>query len=117
MHRDAIKPEWRFHSGFFLSKVRTAQPLAAIACASPAEVANPQYFSRHFYDLAMLLDTEDGKAACSDFDLLAQVAEYKAVFFRSAWASYDSARPGSLRLRQTRCGSKICAPTIWQWPL
>ncbi|WP_168325806.1 hypothetical protein [Rhizobium leguminosarum] len=32
MHRDAIKPEGMFHSGFFLSMDRTAQPLAAIAC-------------------------------------------------------------------------------------
>lgn len=46
----------------------------------------------------MLFDTEDGKAACNDFELLAQVAKHKAVFFRSAWASYDTACPGTLRL-------------------
>jgi hypothetical protein len=64
----------------------------------PAGLPTPQYFSRHFYDLAMLLETQDGKAACRDFDLLAQVARHKAVFFRSAWASYDTARPGLLQL-------------------
>jgi len=64
----------------------------------PVESPTPQYFSRHYYDLAMLLDTDQGKAAASDFDLLAQVAKHKATFFRSGWASYDTARPGMLRL-------------------
>ena len=64
----------------------------------PAELPTPQYFSRHCYDLAMLLDTDEGEAATTDFDLLAKVAKHKATFFRSSWASYGSARPGTLRL-------------------
>lgn len=64
----------------------------------PANLPTPQYFSRHYYDLAMLFDTLEGQAAADDFDLLAQVARHKATFFRSSWASYDTARPGSLRL-------------------
>jgi hypothetical protein len=64
----------------------------------PAESPTPQYFSRHYYDLAMLLDTEEGNTAAMDFDLLAQVARHKTTFFRSGWASYNTARPGSLRL-------------------
>lgn len=64
----------------------------------PAESPTPQYFSRHYYDLAMLLATDEGQAAATDFELLAQVAKHKATFFRSGWASYDTARPGTLRL-------------------
>lgn len=64
----------------------------------PADSPTPQYFSRHYYDLAMLLDTAEGQAAASDFDLLAQVAKHKETFFRSGWASYDTAQPGTLRL-------------------
>lgn len=64
----------------------------------PADSPTPQYFSRHYYDLAMLLDTAEGQAAASDFDLLAQVAKHKATFFRSGWASYDTAQAGTLRL-------------------
>lgn len=64
----------------------------------PANSATPQYFSRHYYDLAMLLESDDGKAAAADLDLLATVAKHKATFFRSGWASYDTARPGTLRL-------------------
>lgn len=64
----------------------------------PAGSPTPQYFSRHYYDLAMLLDTSDGKIAAEDFELLAQVAKHKATFFRSGWANYDTARPGTLQL-------------------
>lgn len=64
----------------------------------PAETATPQYFSRHYYDLAMLLATDEGEAAAKDFDLLATVAKHKATFFRSGWANYNTARPGTLRL-------------------
>lgn len=46
----------------------------------------------------MLLHTDEGKAAVADLDLLETVARHKAIFFRSGWASYDTARPGTLRL-------------------
>ncbi len=64
----------------------------------PADSPTPQYFSRHYYDLAMLLGSEEGKAASADLELLATVAKHKATFFRSGWASYETARPGTLRL-------------------
>ncbi|EKS34471.1 MAG: nucleotidyl transferase AbiEii/AbiGii toxin family protein [Bradyrhizobium sp.] len=60
--------------------------------------ATPQYFSRHYYDLATLAETDEGKEAMKDADLLKQVADHKSVFFRSAWASYDTARAGTVRL-------------------
>ena len=72
----------------------------------PKDSPTPQYFSRHYYDIAMLLDTEDGKAAAADFELLAQVAKHKAVFFRSGWASYDTARPGTLQLMPSEARQK-----------
>lgn len=46
----------------------------------------------------MLFDTDEGKAAVADLNLLAQVAQHKTIFFRSGWASYETARPGTLRL-------------------
>lgn len=64
----------------------------------PADSAPPQYFSRHYYDLAMLLDSDEGKAAATDLELLVTVAKHKTTFFRSGWANYDAARPGTLQL-------------------
>ena len=43
----------------------------------------------------MLLGSEEGKAAAVDLELLATVANHRATFFRSSWASYDTARPGT----------------------
>jgi len=64
----------------------------------PEASPTPQYFSRHYYDVAMLLETPEGKEAAADFGLLAQVVQHKSVYFRSNWASYDTAQPGTLRL-------------------
>ncbi|MCW5723017.1 MAG: nucleotidyl transferase AbiEii/AbiGii toxin family protein [Devosia sp.] len=86
----------------------------------PAESSTPQYFSRHYYDLAMLLASDEGRAAAADLDLLATVAKHKAIFFRSGWASYDSARPGTLRLlpdagriRDLRADYRAMAPMMF----
>jgi hypothetical protein len=85
-----------------------------------ADSPTPQYFSRHYCDVAVLLDTEEGKAASKDFDLLAQVVKHKNVFFRSAWASYDTAKPGSLkiipsdaRLKDLRADYRDMAPMMF----
>jgi hypothetical protein len=64
----------------------------------PSDSPTPRYRSRHYYDLATLADGEGGQAAMDDIDLLQQVADHKAVFFRSGWARYELARPGTLRL-------------------
>lgn len=64
----------------------------------PAESSVPERLSRHLYDVAVLADSEYGRKAIDSFDLLRAVAEHKSVFFRSAWASYETARPGTLRL-------------------
>lgn len=86
----------------------------------PVDSPTPQYFSRHYYDVAMLLDTEEGKAASKDFELLAQVVKHKSVFFRSAWASYDTAKPGTLkiipsddRLKDLRSDYRDMAPMMF----
>jgi hypothetical protein len=54
--------------------------------------------SRHFYDVVRLYEAGIGKRALADLKLLATVAAHQAVFFRSAWAKYEEAIPGSLRL-------------------
>ena len=54
--------------------------------------------SRHYYDMAQLIGHEAKKRALEKLDSLTQVAHHKSVFFKSAWANYDEAKPGSLRL-------------------
>ena len=54
--------------------------------------------SRHYYDVYQLSNCEIFDAAIEQIDLLSQVSDHKKVYFKSAAAKYDEARPGTLRL-------------------
>jgi hypothetical protein len=54
----------------------------------------------------MLLDSDEGKAAVVDLELLAAVAKHKATFFRSCWANYGTARSGTLWLMPAKAQIK-----------
>jgi hypothetical protein len=58
----------------------------------------PGRYSRHYYDAAMLARGRFRDEALADRALLAQVVRHKRIFYPSAWARYDLAMPGSLRL-------------------
>ena len=64
----------------------------------PPDKQLPGRYSRHYYDIAMLAEGSIRADALSDMALLAQVVRHKETFYPSAWAHYDLARPGSLRL-------------------
>lgn len=54
--------------------------------------------SRHYFDVYKLYQSPIGARALADLGLLRSVAQHKSVFFASAWARYDEAVPGTLRL-------------------
>jgi len=54
--------------------------------------------SRHYYDLVRMYEHGVGVEAMKNTELLLEVAEHKSIFFASAAAKYDQARPGTLRL-------------------
>ncbi len=54
--------------------------------------------ARHYYDTYCLAKHDLGRRAIADTDLLSRVVEHKTLFFPRAWARYDLAQPGSLRL-------------------
>jgi hypothetical protein len=60
--------------------------------------AGSERMSRHYYDLYCLSKTEIGSRALKETDLLKRAIEHKLVFFRSAWAHYETAVSGSFRL-------------------
>lgn len=64
----------------------------------PKEKESPPGISRHYYDLYFLSEHAAGKAALPDTALLTRVREHKQAYFRSGWASYETAVPGSFRL-------------------
>lgn len=61
----------------------------------PDESVQPPRYSRHYYDLAKLADSEIKSSALADTDLLANVVEFKQRFYPRGWARYDLAKPGS----------------------
>ena len=54
--------------------------------------------SRHYYDLVRMYENGIGREAMKDTKLLLTVALHKSIFFSSAAAQYEKARPGTLRL-------------------
>lgn len=64
----------------------------------PADKPMRNRLSRDCYDVCCVAAHPSGQRAMVDLDLLARVARHRGTYFRSAWANYDPARPGSLRL-------------------
>ena len=70
--------------------------------------ADRHRLSRHYYDAAILTDTEIGKAALANPDLLRAVREHNLRAFRQAWKRFEEAVPGSVRLvPQSRLRAEI----------
>ncbi len=64
----------------------------------PLHKAATERVSRHFYDLYRLSQHEIGRQALAKLDLLERVVTHKRLFFASAWASYETATPGTFHL-------------------
>ncbi len=60
----------------------------------PADKIMPSRLSRHYYDMAMLI--QNGVKV--NEGLLEKVAEHKKIFFQSGWAKYDEAKKGTLHI-------------------
>lgn len=64
----------------------------------PAGNPQPARYSRHYYDLARMAAAPVKAAALADPGLLAEVVAFKQRFYPRAWARYELAVPGTLRL-------------------
>lgn len=58
----------------------------------------PVGISRHYSDLAALSRHAAGQRAVADMNLLERVRVFKQTYFRSGWAHYETAVPGSFHL-------------------
>jgi len=58
----------------------------------------PPRYSRHYYDLAKMVQSPVKARALADPGLLASVVEFKQRFYPRGWARYDLAKPGTLML-------------------
>lgn len=58
----------------------------------------PPRYSRHYYDLAKLAQSDVKKNALVDLAMLAAVVAFKQKFYLSGWAQYELAKPPTLKL-------------------
>lgn len=73
-------------------------PLLHAECRRPPDRPTGERLSRHCSDLAQMAGTGIGAQALADLPLLDRVRRHKIAFYTSPWASYETARPGTLRL-------------------
>lgn len=64
----------------------------------PPDKPLPARYSRHYYDVAQMARGPIRAEALDDLGLLADVVRHKQTFYPSAWARYELAQHGSLRL-------------------
>lgn len=64
----------------------------------PLDKAMLPRYSRHYYDLTMMAQSHVKEVALRDLDLLETVVAFKQQFYPSAWANYENAKVGSLKL-------------------
>lgn len=67
----------------------------------PETSSQPSRYSRHYYDMAKMASAGVKATALADTNLLESVAEFKHRFYPRAWARYDLAKPGTLKLVPT----------------
>lgn len=64
----------------------------------PAEKILGDRLSRHYYDIHQLIKNGVADSAFKDLSLLHAVIDHKKKYFRSGWAKYEEAFPGSLHI-------------------
>ncbi len=96
--------------GFPLAKVRVLSPertfwekatLIHVENHRPNPRLDAERLSRHWYDLARLVNLEIGERAIANRELLKAVVHHKTVFFNYGYAHYDQCLTGGLRLIPT----------------
>jgi len=58
----------------------------------------PLRYSRHYYDIVMMSKNAVKESSYEDLDLLSNVVKFKDKFYHQAWAKYDLAKPGTMKL-------------------
>lgn len=64
----------------------------------PVDNPQPARYSRHYYDLAMMVNDAVKDVALANLELLADVVEFKQRFYPRSWAEYKLAKPGTFKL-------------------
>ena len=69
----------------------------------PAESSQPSRYSRHYYDMYMMANSEVKEMALNNLHILDDVVDFKKRFYPRSWANYDLAKPGTIKLIPEDC--------------
>lgn len=58
----------------------------------------PRRYSRHYYDIYKMYDSDVKMEALNSLDLLDEVREFTETFYNRGWAKFDEAKPGTFKL-------------------
>ncbi len=94
IHNDQISVRVLIAERTFWEKATILHRLAHL----PEGKAVPARTSRHFYDFVQLLNSSIKASALNDISLLERVANHNEIYFPATWASYKTARQGTLKL-------------------
>ena len=72
----------------------------------PEGSLQPQRYSRHYYDLAMMAQSPIKNRALESLALLEHVIAFKKRFYPRGWADYDAAKTGTLKLLPSKAIEK-----------
>lgn len=64
----------------------------------PENLAMPSRYSRHYYDLYCIANSENKSSAFENITLLKRVVEFKEKFYPRHWVHYELATPSTLKL-------------------
>jgi len=67
----------------------------------PARIEKRNHMSRHIYDLVKLYNSEYGKMAMNNLELLADVVKHKSTFYKDNRADYPNATPKNIKIVPT----------------
>ena len=68
----------------------------------PEDSLMPPRYSRHYYDLYRMANSDVKDKAFHDLDLLQKVVKFKMKFYPRGWANYPNAKPGTIKLTPPR---------------
>jgi len=69
----------------------------------PDHLEMPSRYSRHYYDLYCIGHSPYKENALKQYDLLQKVVLFKMKFYPRAWAKYEEAVPGTIKLLPPEC--------------
>jgi hypothetical protein len=64
----------------------------------PLDRLQRRRLSRHYYDLARLIEAGIGDEAVANIELFQRVAAHRELYFRQTWVDYSTLAPGTIRI-------------------